>query len=61
MRKATEAAQPKQRMQTPAEFSRFKHERELRIQEKQEMYRQTIMQQQRVRIGDPNSDSTSRC
>ncbi|MCJ1245119.1 chromatin modification- protein VID21 [Trapelia coarctata] len=50
MRKATEAAQPKQRMQTPQEFSRFKHERELRIQEKQEVYRQQMMQQQRAAL-----------
>ena len=48
MRKATEATQPRQRMQTPQEFSRVKHERECRMQEKQEMYRQQMLAQQRV-------------
>ena len=48
MRKATEASQPRQRMQTPQEFSRFKHERECRMQEKQELYRQQMLAQQRV-------------
>ncbi|MCJ1384822.1 chromatin modification- protein VID21 [Xylographa soralifera] len=48
MRKATEATQPRQRMQTPQEFSRFKHERECRMQEKQELYRQQMLAQQRA-------------
>ncbi|MCJ1282022.1 chromatin modification- protein VID21 [Xylographa opegraphella] len=48
MRKATEATQPRQRMQTPQEFSRFKHERECRMQEKQDLYRQQMLAQQRV-------------
>ncbi|MCJ1471840.1 chromatin modification- protein VID21 [Lambiella insularis] len=48
MRKATEAVQTRQRMQTPQEFSRFKHERECRLQEKQEIYRQQMLAQQRA-------------
>ncbi|MCJ1387804.1 chromatin modification- protein VID21 [Xylographa bjoerkii] len=50
MRKATEATQPRQRMQTPQEFSRFKHERECRMQEKQELYRQQMLAQQRAAL-----------
>jgi chromatin modification-related protein VID21 len=33
---------------TPAEFSRMKYDRELKIQERQEIYRQQMLQQQRV-------------
>ena len=48
MRKANEAAQPKAQMQTPQEFSRFKYERECKMQERAEAYRQQILAQQRV-------------
>jgi chromatin modification-related protein VID21 len=34
---------------TPQEFSRMKHERELKMQERQEIYRQQLMQQQQQR------------
>ena len=48
MRKANESTHPKAQMQTPSEFSRFKYERECKMQERAEVYRQQIMAQQRV-------------
>ena len=51
MRKANEAAQPRQRMRTPQEFSHFKHERECKLAEKADAYRQQIIAQQRVLPG----------
>ena len=48
LRKANEAAQPRQRMRTPQEFSHFKHERECKMQEKAELYKQQVIAQQRV-------------
>ena len=45
-----DSQQPRQStIHTPAEFSRMKYERELKIQERQEQYRQQVIQQQRVR------------
>lgn len=58
MRKATEVTQPRQRMQTPQEFSRFKYERDCRLQEKQEIYRQQMLAQQRV---NPPSMPSEEC
>ena len=49
MRKANEATKPRQTMQTPQEFSRLKHERECKMQEKQEVYRQQVVAQQKVK------------
>jgi len=49
-----DSQQPRSTIHTPAEFSRMKYERELKIQERQEQYRQQVMQQQRVR---PKSSS----
>ncbi|KAL9120968.1 MAG: hypothetical protein Q9187_002477 [Circinaria calcarea] len=48
LRKANEAAQPRQRMKTPQEFSHFKHERECKMQEKADLYKQQVIAQQRV-------------
>lgn len=48
LRKVNEANQPKPPISTPAEFSRLKHERELKLQERQEQYRQQMIAQQRV-------------
>lgn len=44
-----DSQQPRQNtIHTPAEFSRMKYEREEKIKERQEQYRQQVMQQQRV-------------
>ena len=48
MRKANEATQPRQRMRTPQEFSHYKHERECKLAEKADAYRQSVIAQQRV-------------
>ena len=48
MRKATEPTQPRQRMQTPREFSAHKHKQEVDYREKQMMYRQQLVATQRV-------------
>lgn len=50
LRKANEANQPKPPISSPAEFSRLKHERELKLQERQEQYRQQMIAQQRATI-----------
>lgn len=55
-----ENQQPRQStIHTPAEFSRMKYERDLKIQERQEQYRQQVLQQQRVRLTLPVIDSSS--
>ncbi|KAL8634128.1 hypothetical protein Q9189_000047 [Teloschistes chrysophthalmus] len=48
MRKATQPVQPRHTMQTPQEFSRLKHERELRMQEQARLQRMQYLQQQKV-------------
>ncbi|KAL8695492.1 MAG: hypothetical protein Q9218_000070 [Villophora microphyllina] len=48
MRKATQPPQPRHTMQTPQEFSRLKHERELRIQEQQKIQRMQYLAQQKA-------------
>ncbi|EPS28733.1 hypothetical protein PDE_03679 [Penicillium oxalicum 114-2] len=48
LRKANEANQPKPPISSPAEFSRLKHEREMKLQERQEQYRQQMIAQQRA-------------
>ncbi|PTU24951.1 hypothetical protein P175DRAFT_0554208 [Aspergillus ochraceoroseus IBT 24754] len=50
LRKVNEANQPKPPISSPAEFSRLKHERELKLQERQEQYRQQMMAQQRANM-----------
>ncbi|KAL3472182.1 hypothetical protein BJX99DRAFT_235870 [Aspergillus californicus] len=50
LRKANEASQPKPPISSPAEFSRLKHERELKLQERQEQYRQQMIAQQRANL-----------
>lgn len=50
MRKVNEANQPKPPITTPAEFSRLKYEREMKLQERQEQYRQQMIAQQRVSV-----------
>ncbi|KAK2785940.1 chromatin modification- protein VID21 [Onygenales sp. PD_12] len=44
-RKINEATQPRPHISTPAEFSRLKHERDLKLQESQEQYKQAMMAQ----------------
>ncbi|KAF3388941.1 Chromatin modification-related protein eaf1 [Penicillium rolfsii] len=48
LRKSNEANQPKPPISSPAEFSRLKHEREMKLQERQEQYRQQMIAQQRA-------------
>ena len=50
LRKANEANQPKPPISSPAEFSRLKHEREMKLQERQEAYRQQMITQQRANL-----------
>ncbi|KAL4808995.1 hypothetical protein BDV18DRAFT_93062 [Aspergillus unguis] len=50
LRKANEANQPKPPISSPAEFSRLKYERELKLQERQEQYRQQMIAQQRASL-----------
>jgi chromatin modification-related protein VID21 len=50
LRKANEANQPKPPISSPAEFSRLKHEREIKLQERQEAYRQQMITQQRANL-----------
>lgn len=50
MRKVNEANQPKPPITTPAEFSQLKYEREMKLQERQEQYRQQMIAQQRVSL-----------
>ncbi|KAJ6103862.1 hypothetical protein N7486_004084, partial [Penicillium sp. IBT 16267x] len=50
LRKANEANQPKPPITTPAEFSRLKYEREMKMQERQEQYRQQMIAQQRASL-----------
>jgi chromatin modification-related protein VID21 len=54
LRKVNEANQPKPPISSPAEFSRLKHERELKLQERQEQYRQQMIAQQRVSLLPPS-------
>ncbi|KAH0562386.1 hypothetical protein GP486_002922 [Trichoglossum hirsutum] len=49
MRKANEVQQPRTTVSTPQDFSRIKHEREVKLQERHEQYRQQVLAQQRVR------------
>ncbi|KAH0543530.1 hypothetical protein FGG08_002198 [Glutinoglossum americanum] len=49
MRKANEVQQPRGAVNTPQDFSRIKHEREVKLQERHEQYRQQVLAQQRVR------------
>ncbi|RAL05849.1 MYB and HSA domain protein [Aspergillus ibericus CBS 121593] len=50
LRKVNEANQPKPPISSPAEFSRLKYERELKLQERQEQYRQQMIAQQRANL-----------
>ncbi|CRG87988.1 Chromatin modification-related protein eaf1 [Talaromyces islandicus] len=47
LRKVNEASQPKPPITNPAEFSKMKYEREQKLQERQEHYRQQMIAQQR--------------
>ena len=49
LRKVNEANQPKPPITNPADFSKLKYEREQKLQERQEQYRQQMLAQQRVR------------
>jgi chromatin modification-related protein VID21 len=49
LRKVNEANQPKPPITNPADFSKLKYEREQKLQERQEQYRQQMIAQQRVR------------
>ncbi|ERF75402.1 hypothetical protein EPUS_00195 [Endocarpon pusillum Z07020] len=48
MRKANEADRPRPPYSTPAEFSRLKHEREVKLAERQEIYRLQVLAQQKA-------------
>lgn len=48
MRKANEAVKQRPVMHTPQEFSRLKHERQVRMEEQQRQYRAQMLQQQKV-------------
>jgi chromatin modification-related protein VID21 len=48
LRKANEADRPLPPISTPAEFSRLKHEREVKMAERQEIYRLQVLAQQKV-------------
>jgi chromatin modification-related protein VID21 len=48
LRKANEANQPRPPISTPAEFSRLKYEREIKLQKSQEQYRLQMIAHQRV-------------
>ncbi|KAI9042496.1 MYB and HSA domain protein [Aspergillus affinis] len=50
LRKVNEANQPKPPLSTPAEFSRLKYERDVKLQERQEHYRQQMIAQQRANL-----------
>ncbi|KAJ6172005.1 Chromatin modification-related protein eaf1 [Penicillium chermesinum] len=50
LRKANEANQPKPPITTPAEFSRLKYDREMKLAERQEQYRQQMIAQQRASL-----------
>jgi chromatin modification-related protein VID21 len=50
LRKVNEANQPKPPISSPADFSKLKHEREVKLQERQEQYRQQMIAQQRVGV-----------
>lgn len=56
MRKANEADRPRPPFTTPAEFSRLKHEREVRLAERQEIYRLQVLAQQKVQKLLPSSN-----
>lgn len=55
LRKVNEVNQPKPPITTPGEFSRLKYEREMKLQERQEQYRQQMIAQQRVGLTSPTS------
>lgn len=50
LRKVNEANQPKPPISSPAEFSRLKYDREMKLQERQEQYRQQMIAQQRANL-----------
>ncbi|OQE27505.1 hypothetical protein PENSTE_c004G00267 [Penicillium steckii] len=50
LRKVNEATQPKPPISSPAEFSRLKYDREVKLQERQEQYRQQMIAQQRANL-----------
>ncbi|KAI1831249.1 hypothetical protein DTO006G1_7605 [Penicillium roqueforti] len=55
LRKANEANQPKPPISSPAEFSRLKYDREMKLQERQEQYRQQMIAQQRATLAAQRS------
>jgi chromatin modification-related protein VID21 len=55
MRKVNEGSQPRPPITTPAEFSRLKHEREQKLAERQEMYRQQILAHQKATMQQRNA------
>ncbi|KAL8701287.1 MAG: hypothetical protein Q9201_004987 [Fulgogasparrea decipioides] len=48
IRKASQPVQPRHTMQTPQEFSRLKHERDIKMQEQAKIHRLQLLQQQKV-------------
>ncbi|KAL9112472.1 MAG: hypothetical protein Q9227_003314 [Pyrenula ochraceoflavens] len=63
MRKANEANQPKPPIKTPQQFSQLKHEREQKLAERQELYRQQFLAHQKAAIQQktsmPNGGNTA--
>lgn len=55
LRKANEANQPKPPISSPAEFSRLKYDREVKLQERQDQYRQQMIAQQRASLAAQRS------
>ena len=49
MRKANDADRPRRSIASPAELSRLKHERDVKLAERQEMYRLQVLAHQKVR------------
>ena len=56
MRKANDADRPRPPFSTPAEFSRLKHERDVKLAERQEIYRLQVLAQQKVVMLLPSFD-----
>ncbi|KAA6416315.1 MAG: hypothetical protein FRX48_01035 [Lasallia pustulata] len=67
MRKNNEAVQPRQAVHTPQVFSKLKYDRELKLQERAELYRQQILAAQKATLqqrpnpsnGQPNPASNA--
>ncbi|KAL8723679.1 MAG: hypothetical protein Q9225_000122 [Loekoesia sp. 1 TL-2023] len=59
IRKAASAVQPRHTMQTPQEFSRLRHESDLKRQEQARIFRMQMMQQQKVHAAQRSNSQAS--